>query len=158
LFSSLYGGKGLLLGWLQFTNDTPGGTVSWFKSGGAARQQYYPAGFLVTTNLIGSIFEKPASKVLGLTNSFASLVLEGGDLSGSLTNTGVTLVKNRALFTTNACNLTLTANPASGTFTGSFLAPGTTRKTKFNGVFLQRQNIGVGWFLGSSHSGSITVE
>jgi hypothetical protein len=66
------------------------------------------------------------------------------------------LVNNKALITSVIDNsLTLTVNSNTGTWTGSFIAPGSKKKTTISGVALQEQSVAVGSFLGTNQSGSV---
>ncbi len=49
--------------------------------------------------------------------------------------------------------LNFNINARSGTFSGSFAHPVSSKRTPINGVIFQKQNIGVGTFTGSSIPG-----
>jgi hypothetical protein len=46
---------------------------------------------------------------------------------------------------------------ATGAFTGKFTIPGTKITMPFSGVYLQPDNVGYGFFSGTSQTGSITI-
>ncbi len=157
LFSSLYGNKGMLLGWLSFTNNTPGGDdVAWIKPANL-KDKYYPKGFLVQTSIIGSSYLKPLDRAgaLLLTNGF--ITMQDGNLAQPIVKCLV-LINNKAVITTvNDNSLTLTANPNTGIWTGTFVATGSKKATPIKGVVLQQQKIAVGAFLGTNQSGSVEL-
>jgi hypothetical protein len=53
----------------------------------------------------------------------------------------------------NKLNLTITTS--SGSFKGSLMNPLTGKAIPFNGVVLQKQNIGCGFFLDGDQSGNV---
>ena len=54
--------------------------------------------------------------------------------------------------------LTLTIVPATGAFSGQYVAPGTTKKVPLAGVVLQYQDEARGFFLGTNQSGSVLLQ
>jgi len=65
----LYGGRGLLLGWLTFTNratDDLAGLVSWIKPT-KPLTKYYPGGFTNESVALGCRYD--TNQVWGLTNT-----------------------------------------------------------------------------------------
>jgi len=158
LFIPLNRGKGMLMGWLQFAGDAPqGNDLIWTKSASLPRQRYYPNGFTLKTSVSGSTYTRPvaANNALPLTN--ALFVLSGGNLPARLTNV-LELVKNKAVLAANPDSLTLRLNPADGTFSGSFMPPGTQTKSALTGVVLQSMNMAVGVFLGKDQSGEVRLQ
>jgi hypothetical protein len=51
--------------------------------------------------------------------------------------------------------LTLTFSASNGSFSGKLSDPSTSTTATFRGVVLQDQNIGTGFFLGTSQSGQV---
>ena len=88
LFFSPYAGKGLVLGWVQFTNEAQTdfrGMVNWIKLP-QPRAKYYPAGFVFTngTEVFGSVYtNKPGRPALNWTNGL--LTLQNVLLSSNMT-------------------------------------------------------------------------
>jgi hypothetical protein len=161
LFLSLYANKGLMLGWLTFTNppdNSPVGPVSWIKLP-QAMGKLYPGGFDFTTNYLASVgslytFTK-GTPVLTLTNSGpGTVVLQDGDLSQPITNS-FSLDSNNKV--TSPDKLTLSIVTSSGLFHGTVMNPATGKPVQVNGAILENQNAGFGSFLGTSHSGSVKV-
>ena len=160
LFQPLYAGKGLMIGWLQLTNDTVSGdSIIWIKPAGLPGQKYFKDGFIVEGSIVASPYVKPAPKTdaVTLTNNIGDLVLAYGNLGGTITNV-VELIKDKATFLPDLNKTAVTLNPNNGDFTGSFVPPGTKRKETFSGVVLQQHGMGFGWFLGTNASGSVILE
>ena len=151
-YVSLYGGKGSILGWLSFTNDGVGGQVDWFKLP-EAKAKLYPGGFASGTEAIGSIYRHTNGvPVLGFTNGLISLV--NGNLAESITNQ-VSLGADVAAGDEGAAKLTF--RPLSGLFHGSVMNPETGKLISVDGVVLQNQNFGAGFFVGTNESGSVLL-
>ena len=152
-YSSLYGGKGSVLGWLTFTNnDAMTGQVGWFKLPQTAAK-LYAGGFTNSSEAIGSAYHYTNGvPVLNFTNGM--LTLSSGNLGQGITNQIVTGPENEA---TNASGDKLTFTASSGVFRGSVMNPETGKPIIVNGVVLENQNVGVGLFLGTNESGSVTV-
>lgn len=158
LFSPLYGGKGLCIGWLSVTNDSPTGNLLWIKPSGLHGQKYYAGGFTLAPEVIGSIYEKEStdSNAFVLGDTTGTLVFAQGGLSTVLTN-GVSLTRTKTVITgTNEAILNLTLS--SGAVSGHFTLPGTKKKLSFDGVILQEQNTVVGSFLGTNQGGTVLIQ
>ncbi len=149
----LYSGKGVALGWLQFTNQTDTditGVVKWIKLPQPGK--FYPNGFVCTNGLevSGSLYSfTNGLRLLNWTNG--ETVLADGNLPQSITNQVVLDVNNKVTGS-NKLSLTITA---SGLFQGTMTDPATRKVITMNGVVLQKQNAGVGSFLGTNQSGSV---
>ena len=90
-----------------------------------------------------------------LTNGF--IVIQDGNLAQPLVKS-LAMINNKAVITTVSDNsLTLSANPITGTWAGSFVATGSKKTTPIRGVVLQQQRIAVGWFVGTNQSGSVEL-
>jgi hypothetical protein len=152
LYKSLYGGKGLLIGWLAFvsqpTNDLSG-AVSWIKSA-QVKGKLYPAGFTNETETIGSIYGWTNNAPFNWQTGQVALV------SATILSTNqITLNKTNNTWT-GAQNLKFKFNQPAGLFNGRVINTN-RRSVGFNGVMLQKQNIGVGYFLGTHESGVVVV-
>ncbi len=141
-YISLYGGQGSILGWLSFTNEGDiSGQLGWFKLP-QTKARLYPGGFTNGTDVIGSVYAYTNGlPVLGLTDG--QLCLTNGNLAQSITNDPAT---NRLTFKT-----------ASGLFKGSVMNPETGKPISVNGIVLQNQDFGAGYFLGTTESGSVVL-
>lgn len=93
--------------------------------------------------------------MLGSANSSLTLTLEGGNLSRTVTSQ-ITLNANNQANDASGKKVNLTFTPATGLFSGSVPNPDAPRKTvSFNGVVLQSQTNGWGYFLGTNQSGQV---
>jgi hypothetical protein len=152
-YASLYGGKGSILGWLTFTNQGGiSGQTGWFKLG-QATAKLYPGGFTNCAEVIGSIYQYTNGlALLGFTEG--QLSLTNGDLAQSITNQ-IGLGPDTQATDQSADKLTF--KTSSGLFKGSVTNPETGKPIAVNGIVLQNQNFGAGFFLGSTESGSVRL-
>ena len=149
-YVSLYAGQGQILGWLTVTTSGPenvGGDVSWIKPA-IPNAKFYPGGFNFNTHATGSIYNGAASPLINFSNGV--IVLAGGNLVGPITN-AVTVNGTSA----SGSGISLSLNAPKGTFKGSAANPPSKGKISFSGVFLQNQNFGSGFFLGTSQSSRV---
>jgi hypothetical protein len=154
LFAPLYGGKGVLVGWVRFTNVAGNdlvGQLNWVRLGQRAAR-FYPAGFTNETSLVGSRYD-PSLGILGFADS--TLILSGGNLGAALTNR-VSLGPNRKPLEPNSPFLSLTL--PSGLFRGTVKEPLSGRLLGFGGAVLQGPRTGSGYFLGSDQAGKVTLD
>ncbi|MCX6896065.1 MAG: FG-GAP-like repeat-containing protein [Verrucomicrobia bacterium] len=156
-YQSLYGGQGLTLGWLNFinrSNSSLEGSVHWIStvSGG----KYFPEGFSILSQAIGSTYMSPTNgqRVLALSNN-CSLIVSGGNLAGQLTNNVYFSETNAAI--ADGDILLKLASSANGTLSGSFFHPILKGKRGFYGTVLQQQNTARGFFLGTNQSGAFLL-
>ncbi|MGD0615189.1 MAG: S8 family serine peptidase [Verrucomicrobiota bacterium] len=156
LYVSLYGGRGQILGWLTFTNSQSlGGRFSWIKQP-IPKAALYPGGFDIETNAVGSSFHSPSTSAGPILDFITGrVVLNGGDLAAPITNNVIIASNNKVTDTTFTNKLTLTLGTGRGLFRGTVLNPATGKKFGFNGVLLQNQGVGLGYFLGTNQSGSV---
>jgi len=158
LYLSLYQGHGLMIGWVTVTPLTlEGQAINWVKAGGAGGS-YYPGGFAYETYADGSKYVAPAAGHALLNWSNGVVSLGGGNLSANLTNTITVNAKNQVQVTgANADKLKLTLTPATGSFSGSFVPPGTTKPVSISGVVVTDLEWAGGFFLGTSQGGSVII-
>jgi hypothetical protein len=152
----LYSGNGSILGWLTFSNQDDSditGNVDWFKLS-AAGGKLYPAGFTNGTEAVGSSYHfTNGVPVLDFTNGVVWLA--NGNLANSFTNQ-VTLDSASKVTNDSTNALTLTITTSTGLFKGSVVNPATGGKPiAINGVLLQKQNFGGGFFLGTNQTGRV---
>lgn len=149
----LYSGGGSIFGTMTFSNQPESditGQVNWFKLQ-QGKAKFYPAGFAISTNAVGSLFTN-ASPVLNF--KFGSVVVYGDPIASNITNQVVLGTSNHVTNDSpNALSLTITTT--TGTFKGSVLDQNSNKTIPFNGVLLQKQNFGGGFFLGTSESGNV---
>jgi hypothetical protein len=149
-YVSLYGGQGQLYGWLVFTNsgqENVGGGINWIKAPMPATK-FYPNGFDINLESIGSIYNAGARPLINFSGGV--ITLTDGNLPAGITD-GVA-VNGASATGTNKVSLKLSA---SGTFKGSVPNPLKKAAISFNGVFLQNQNFGSGYFRGTNQSGRV---
>ena len=156
LYYSLYSGGGSVIAWMQFNSQTDsdlGGQLIWTKPG-AAGTKYYPAGFTNTIWALGSAYTAPLAgqRVLDLNHGDGNLIFYGGGLAAPFTNILSLDLRNRVT-TRPADHLSLSFTPASGLLRGSTLNPFTGKTISFQGVLFEKEDLGVGFFLGPSQSG-----
>lgn len=155
---SLYGGQGLLLGWLNFTNSgTAGlsGTVAWIKPV-QTKARYYSGGFNTLPAVVGSPYSRPPRGGTVLDFTDANLVVNGADLSQAITNQ-VALQSNNRVVDMSGNSVTMSFTTSSGLFGGTMINPTTAKKFSFRGVALQNQNSASGYFLSAGSSGEVLV-
>jgi hypothetical protein len=155
LYVSLYGGNGMLMGWLTFTNEPNrdiDGVLSWLKPAQAI-SVVYKAGFTNFDQLIvGSAYAfNSGERVLNLTDG--GVTLEGAGLTQNIINQ-FTLAPNNVV--TGSDKLHLTFTMATGLFQGTTTnAQGKT--VSFSGAVLQKQTNGFGQFVNGAQTGSVSV-
>jgi hypothetical protein len=149
----LYQGQGSIVGWLTLEEELGEdlhGVLDWFKPG-LPTSKYYPAGFSLMTMASGSRYTQPPTGTRVLNFTDGKLVLDGGNLSQSITNP-VTLGSNNKV--TSSTKLSLSIALSTGSFKGNAPNPG-GKQVSFGGVLLQNQNVGYGNFLGTNQSGRV---
>jgi phospholipase/lecithinase/hemolysin len=157
---NLYSRAGLLLGWLNLANDTPGGSLVWIKPDTRISGADSP-GFTSSVQVLLSPWTKPAPGQAAIPLSDGQLDISGpGGLAPQLSfsvevNTKNQLIKLPDGSPTNS--LAGSINPNTGVWTIAF-GNGTGRATTHGrGVFLQNTANAGGFFVGSTGAGSITL-
>ncbi|MBI5775510.1 MAG: PQQ-binding-like beta-propeller repeat protein [Verrucomicrobia bacterium] len=141
-YAPLYGGRGVLLGWIKFPNNGPGelfGKLNWIKPA-APHDKLYPGGFARTVSVFGSHYAPPAGGRPADLVEGISGVVRGGSLGEMLLP---------------ADQVKVTFNPATGLMNGSFVHPLTRKSVPFKGAYVQRQNWRSGYYLLAGESGCI---
>jgi hypothetical protein len=155
LYSSLYSTKGLILGWVLFTNDPArdlSADLGWIKPRGTALKAF-SGNFTNSVPALGSSYKTVRGSALGLTQG--SLVLTGGPLgTNSITNSFTVDAHNRIKPASR--NLRLSVKPGTGLLSGSVLVPGGSRLS-FQAALLQHSTNAFGFFLNSGLSGSVNL-
>jgi hypothetical protein len=136
-------------------------TVDWIKPS-VAKKGYYTGGFTTNTTLLGSKYLAPAAGqfMIDLTNTAGNAMLAfGGGNLGSMLSNSVTVASDNSvtILSGGVTSLTLKLAPKNGTFSGTFLHPLTNKKVKFQGVVLQLQDFGAGFFTGANETGYVTI-
>ncbi len=155
-YVSLYGGNGSILGWLTLskggTNDISG-MVDWFKLPQAGGK-LYPGGFTNGTEAVGSVFAFTAG-VPVLNIPAGQLWLANGNLASSFTN-GITIDSASKVTSTNTL-VKVTITTSTGLFKGTVPDPAGGKPISVNGVVLQNQNFGGGFFTGATQTGRVFI-
>jgi hypothetical protein len=158
LYVPLNGGRGIVLGWITFTNeptDDLSGLVSWIKLAQPAR--YYPAGLTDETTAVGSRYIAPVgdtNQVIQLTNGIVTF--NGGNMAADFTNT-ITLNPNSTVVNGSTNAMTFNIRLATGLFIGSVADPDSGDTMTFKGALLQKQNSGSGYLLGTNQSATVSL-
>jgi hypothetical protein len=131
LFVPLYKGKGMLIAWISFTNrsgDDLHGSLNWIKQPDLLAK-FYPSGFALAGDAIGSAYAPPSSLELNT------------QLSRLQTGPGA-----------NAVVTSIKATATTGILKGSMIDRATGKTSSFQGVLLQKPNTGYGFVLGVKQS------
>jgi hypothetical protein len=155
-----YHRKGLVLGWINFTNNPVSGTAlegvtAWLKPE-QPLARLYRDGFdwpysSETNNVLGTTF---TNRFPPLPATNGAVVLNFGNLAQTITYP-FTVNSSYTIQGTNG--LTIRISPLSGFFRGSALNPATAETISFSGAYLQGLETGYGFFLGTNQSGSVTL-
>jgi len=136
LFVPLYKGKGLVIAWVSFANRTTDdlhGGLNWLKQPDLL-SKYYPGGFALEGNAVGSLFSAPSALVLNA--EVAQLQSNGGAA------TVVTAIK---------------VSTSTGIFKGSLMDKTTGKPAKFQGALLLKMQTGYGFILQAGESAPLTL-
>lgn len=152
-------GNDILLGWLTFQEDEFGSIVlqetNLFWSKGVSSSGYYADGFMNFLGVDSSPYSIPGKNSSGLSLLNPVVILSGGGLSESLTNS---LASSGGLIYSST-NLTLSIDPAVGTFTGQLKNSEQGVSLKLKGVVLQNPDNAAGFFLGTNGvSGAVLLQ
>jgi len=156
VYVPLYGGQGSLFGWLTVTNsgvNHVAGPLWWFKPASAGGLNP-PGGISNTVPVMGSRYVAPAPRTPVLTLSNGVVILSGGNLTNSMTNS-ITLGSDNKIAGDN--QLTLRISPTKGSITGSFVDPSNGQIRNVKGVALPTQQQGRGFFPVSNTSGHLFI-
>lgn len=171
IYSNLYSNalpKGSLRANMQFATQTllfgeAEGIVDWFKPA-RPNDTLFPDGFTVARSALLASYVKPASGIRALAFDSADdnghLVLADGGFA-EIDQIFTLGANNKATPTAPiAANVTLKLNAATGLFTGTFINPGNSKKTTFQGALLQDLVKGFGFFTGAgaTDGGSVLIE
>ena len=138
LYSSLYGGTGSVLGWLQVTNGSSniGGSAVWIMP--ANPNALYPNGLTNQLDASGAdLSPTPAP-------SHVTVILTGPKLVSPLTNS-ITITGKSGKKVNGAPTLSLDVK--NGLFSGTVLDPNSGQTLTFQGALLEKSGMGGGFFL-----------
>ena len=158
LHNALYKNRGSCLGSLVLsTNAAIVSTLDWFKPV-VAKDRLYPAGFNTSLASTGSLYVSPTAGGPSVATN-AQLTLGGGNLTSNIVkDIVIDAAGNVTVSPAGADNLTLLVIPKTGQFIGSFLNTTTHKTVGLNGLLLQINSSGAGFFLGTDQSGFAVIE
>jgi hypothetical protein len=159
MFANLYGGKGVVNGWLTFSGGTPpaniGGSITWIKDP-IPTAKFYPGGFTLTPSAAGELYTPPVSGNPILPFASGTVSFSGGNLDSDFSN-DITLGANNKVMNNSPNKLSMSFVPSTGLFNGSVTPPSGGRAFPYHGIVLGISGVGYGYFLGTSQSGTVTV-
>jgi sugar lactone lactonase YvrE len=157
LYAAPYKGQGAILGWMNFvTNQVDAdltGTVYWFRQP-QPTAKVYPGGFSFPDGIaaMGSAFSLTnGTPLLNLPSGGVSVLQLGNPLQSYTNN--FTLGTDNKIASANGLSATITTT--SGLFKGTALSLGNGTSVPINGVLMQKQNTGFGFFLSNGQSGAV---
>jgi hypothetical protein len=141
------GGQGAVIGWLTFSNQPTTdamGSLGWVRSADPTRVM--PSGFEATRTMYATRYTPPGrgERIIDLPEG--TLRFEGGALATLVQITNAALTTEH-VFRRDGVKLPVQVRPKSGLFLG-YIGNLPTPVAKFRGMFLQKTNIGVGFFEG----------
>jgi hypothetical protein len=155
LYAAPYSSKGMMIGWMQFGSapaDGFDGQCVWTKPGGAAAP--YVSGLTNGITVSGALYKAPPLGFRAFGNS--QIVLNGGGLTAPITNSVTWGIDNKIVSEKSAKNsVKLSLTTSSGLFKGSVTDPATGHNVSFQGVLFEKNNVGLGFFLGGNQSGTV---
>lgn len=145
VYSSLYGGNGVFIGWMQCTNQSD-------IQGSAVWEMPAEAGGLYSDGLTNQM-NAAGSRIQGsiAASGHYALILSG---AGFGTSTNTVAVFGKKVQSSNSA-LKLSLNPQTGLFNGSLAIPNSKQKLSFQGALLEKSAIGGGFFLNAEQSGNV---
>jgi hypothetical protein len=155
-YLSVSKGAGSALSWLTFenrSNDDIHGNLTWIKQTNALAK-FYPAGFTLETEALGSAYVIPGigQNILGL--SSATVSFDGGNLGAGFANS-LTLGSFSTVVNNSGNALSMSFSLLSGTFKGKVTNPANNLSYSFNGVVVPKMNAGYGYMLGTNQSSQV---
>jgi BspA type Leucine rich repeat region (6 copies) len=159
VYGNLYGGSGLLLGWLGLEGGSPTGNLTWIKPASRSTA-LYTNGFTNLVMVQGSLWTNPLPHTAAIDLPSGQLDISGGSLP-SLLSFNVAVSNNNALVKlpgspTNS--LTGSINAKTGLLTATFGNGAGKATTVAKGAVLQNVTNAAGFFLGKTNAGSIVLQ
>lgn len=158
-----YGRKGIVIGWLNMGSFQEANTVVWEKPI-RPFDVYYPDGFISPRVAVVAKYipKLPPTSAMGWTNGHVAI--SSGNLPAGLLHTNQIKVVNNQIRNLGGAisNLSMSVNPGTGLFQGSFNDPVTGQNTPFKGILVQSSSEffhteSGGWFLGTNTGGTIRI-
>jgi outer membrane protein assembly factor BamB len=155
VYVPLYGGAGMLTGWISVTNHPSldlHGDLRWIKPP-TPSDRYYPGGFAARRFVFGSIY-KPSHDNLDKRKGLAGVLL-GGNLGRVVLGQDVATMPLTSPQRETLQQFKYQVDQNSGRVEGSFLHPETKQPTAFRGVLVQKRGWKSGYFMGADASGVV---
>lgn len=162
LYAAPYKGAGIIAGWIQMGvsgNDVFGGTLVWKKLPATAGK-YYVGGFDATAQVVGSPYSPPrgANGVVPYSNGVLTL---GGDRTEEaepvVIPVSVQFIGKSKVISANPLFRRLVLTPSNGLFRGEILPTEGGKPLPYQGMFLQKQGLGYGFWWTANRCGSVTL-
>jgi hypothetical protein len=160
VYGNLYGGTGLLIGWIGLESGSPTGNLTWTKEASQFSALYTNGFTNPVVALQGSLWTNPLPHTAAIDLPSGQLDISGGGLLSPLTfnvamSNNNTLVK---LAGSPTNSLTGTNNPKTGLLTITFGNGAGKATTTGTGAVLQNAASAGGFFLGKTNAGSILLQ
>jgi hypothetical protein len=154
LYAAPYSSKGVMVGWMQFgTNSADGfdGQSVWQKPSGTPAP--YASGLTNGISVYGALYKAPPLGFRAFGNS--KIVLNGGGLPAPITNSVTWGIDNKIVSEKTSASMKLSLTSSTGLFKGTVTDPVTGNAVSFQGVLFEKNNVGLGFFLGGIQSGEV---
>jgi hypothetical protein len=154
-------GAGAIFGTLDFLPSQhvdPSGAITWRKAPATAGT--YPVGFQTEVDAWLAPYVAPGAgvRVLNYVEPLLDIEISKAGLVDALTDTlNVSLTDKMTPVSVNALDLKVSVDRISGRFSGSFLLTGSELRTKFDGIFDQSAQLGLGVFNNNELSGAVKL-
>lgn len=160
-YTPVHQDKGCVFGWIRFKEQSFGdifGQLTWIHPP-HSEDPKLKNGFTAQLTVIGSRFAPVGSAGPPLASKSAILALSGDGFDEKTLVAGFRFDdRNRIEFPgPNPLNHKLRISPTTGQFTGSFVHPSTGKIVPLQGVLLQKQNSGAGYFTGPNRKGTVAI-
>jgi uncharacterized repeat protein (TIGR03803 family) len=166
LFGKLYGGRGLLLGFITLSNVTSSnapneltGQPAWIKPA-FAKSKFYPDGFTNQQVALGSHFNPPGpnTNIITLTNVTGTLEFSGAGLINNITNQ-IFLGPKDKVTVLSGPKLTMNFNRSTGLMHGTVAETeiGGPNLISFSGVVLQSNSVARGFLIRNNLTGPVLL-
>jgi hypothetical protein len=157
LYAMPYKTGGVMIGWMQFgtvpTNGFSGDCI-WTKPVGASA--IYPKGLTNGVTVYGSYYKVPPGAYRTFQNS--KVVFSGGGLTTPITNSVTWGLDNKIVPAQSPNTLKLSLTSGSGLFKGTVaMQPGKGQAVSFQGVLFEKNNVGLGFFVGPDQSSGTVI-
>jgi len=160
-YAPVHQDKGCVFGWIRFKEQSFGdifGQLTWIHPP-SEDDPKLKNGFTAQLTVIGSRFAPPRDQAPPFASRSAILALSGEGFDGKTLVAGFQFNdRNRIEFPgPNPLELKLRVSASTGLYTGSFIHPATGKSVPLQGVLLQKQRSGAGFFVGPTRHGTIAI-